>query len=316
MRGRGAGDAFDSGRRDAPRNRQTTHPIPNHRLRKDSTSGAFGSTNRPGISEGLLISTAGDINAGDSGSAVSLLFAAGRRPDAGAIRQLAEKQGGFSVSFDPVAESSSGATAPAGQGAAWLELLANGLTFDLVGLMPGPRAEPPPCVHRYALAAEANALDLEALTILPGPHLAGGHTMAPVIRTLAWLGASLAELDGIEAVAWHPARSWCDPDYFRDGVLRWIEGGVFPSLGLTALAMAPDGGMQSEGLALFTAQELRIEPELMADKAAGAKIGVRLIDLLVEKGRIDTPQRIVGPDGLPLRLEPSANGRFVRVWRG
>jgi hypothetical protein len=99
-------------------------------------------------------------------------------------------------------------------------------------------------------------------------------------------------------------------------VLRWIEGGVFPGLGLTALAPNPDGGIHSEGLALFTGQELRIEPELMSDKAAGAKIAVRLIDYLVEVGQIGTSQRINGPDGRPLRLEPSANGRFVRVWRG
>ena len=264
----------------------------------------------------MTISRAGDIGAGGTGLAVSLLFAVGRRPGAGAIRQLAEKQGGFSVSFDPAAESGAESAAPAEHGLAWLELLANGLTFDLAGLAPGPAAEAPPCIHAYALTPDADASALEALTIRPGPHLAGGHAMAPVIRTLAWVGASLAPLDGVEAIAWHSARSWCAPGFFREGVLRWIEGGVFPGLGLTALAVAPDGGMQSEGLAVLTGQEVRIEPELMADKATGAKIGVRLIDLLVEGGRIDAPQRLTGPDGLALRLEPSANGRFVRVWRG
>jgi hypothetical protein len=264
----------------------------------------------------LAISTAGDIDGGGSGSAVSLLFAAARRTDAEAIRQLAEKQGGFSISFDPAAESGGEPAEPRDAGLCWLELVANGLTYDIVGLAPGPRAEPPPCVHGYGLAAGLEAPTLEALTIRPGPHLAGGHTMAPVTRTLAWLGASLASLDGVEAVAWHPARSWCAADFFREGVTRWIEGGVFPALGLTALAVAPDGGMQSEGLALFIGQELRIEPELTADKAGAAKIGVRLIDRLVEGGRVDAPQRLNGPDGLPLRLEPSANGRFVRVWRG
>ena len=87
-------------------------------------------------------------------------------------------------------------------------------------------------------------------------------------------------------------------------------------IGLTSLAVSPDGGMQSEGLSLFAGQELRIEPELIADMTAGAKIGVRLIDYMVERGRIDAPQKVTGPDGQPLRLEPSANGRFIRVWRG
>jgi hypothetical protein len=250
------------------------------------------------------------------GSAVSLLFAAGRRPDADSVRQLAEKQAGFSISLDPGAEHIRGESAPDEFGQEWLELLANGLTFDLVGLAPGAPAEPPPCVHAYALAADVEPFGMEALTVRPGPHLAGGQTMLPVIRSLAWLAATLAQIEGVRAVAWHPARSWCGPDHFRQGVLRWIEGGVFPGLGLTALAVNPDGGMHSEGLALFTGQELRVEPELTGDKAAGAKMALRLLDYLVEAGRIDAPRLIDGPDGEPLRLEPSANGRFVRAWRG
>lgn len=198
----------------------------------------------------------------------------------------------------------------------WLELLANGLTFDLVGLAPGPPAPPPRCAHRYALPAEIEHEVQEAVTVRPGPHLAGGHTMIPVIRALAWLAAALSKIEGVDAIAWHPARCWSGPGYFRDGVLSWIDGGVFPGLSLTALAQSPDGGMHSEGLALFTGQELRIEPELMINKAEAAKLGVRLIDLLVESGRIDAPQRILAADGSPLRLEPSANRQFVRVWRG
>ena len=41
-----------------------------------------------------------------------------------------------------------------------------------------------------------------------------------------------------------------------------------------------------------------------------------VIDYLVEAGPIDAPQLVTGPDGEALRLEPSANKRFVRVWRG
>ena len=185
-----------------------------------------------------------------------------------------------------------------------------------MGLAPGAAAEAPPRGHAYGLATSAEGASMEALTIRPGPHLAGGHTLPPVVRSLAWLGAILGGIEGVEAIAWHPARCWSGPGYFREGVLRWIEGGVFPSLGLTALALNPDGGMHSEGLALFTGQEVRIEPELTGDRTAGAKIGVRLIDYLVEAGPIEQPRRIAGPDGTPLRLEPSANGRFVRVWRG
>jgi hypothetical protein len=229
-----------------------------------------------------------------------------------------QRSGAISVSFDPADNAADPATTGAADTAepVWLELLARGMTFDLVGLAPGPAAEPPPCVHGYALAANADPIGLEALTLRLGPHLAAGDRLLPVVRTLASLAATLSQLDGVEAVAWHPARSWCGPKYFRDGVRRWVDGGVFPGLGLTSLSLMADGGMQSEGLALFTGQDLRLEPELTRDRAEGAKIAVRLIDHLVAVGKIDKPQRVDGPDGCPLRLEPSANGRFVRVWRG
>ena len=140
--------------------------------------------------------------------------------------------------------------------------------------------------------------------------------MFPVVRSLAWLSALLAGLPGVSAVAWHPAGSWCDPTYYRDSVLRWIEGGVFPGLGLAALAPTADGGLQSQGLALFTGQELRLEPELVEDRSAAAKIGLRLMHWMVENGRVDETEVVPCPDGQPLRLEPAVNGGIVRVWKG
>jgi hypothetical protein len=249
-----------------------------------------------------------------TGTAVSLLFAVGRRPGAGVIRQASEEHGGFAIRLDLSSQSGGAGKKSFGREQTWPALLVDGLSFDLVGLRPGSSDEP--CVHFFGLPAHTDPASWEALTIRLRPHLAGGHTMAPVVRTQAWLAAALASLPGVEAVAWHPARSCCEPAYFRESVLRWVDGGVFPGLGLTALAISPDGGMHSEGLALFTTQELRIEPELMVDKAAGAKIGVRLLDWLVENGRLEAPQRITSPDGAPLCLEPCANGRFMRAWCG
>jgi hypothetical protein len=250
--------------------------------------------------------------------AASLLFAAGRRPEAAAVREFAERTGGLAVSLDPSEGASGVATSHSSSGAesqVWLELLANGLTFDLVGLRPGMPADPTPCVHAYELG-EVQEGGLDALTIRPGPHIAGGHALPVVVRSLAWLAATLSALDGVEAVAWHPARTCSGAEHFRAGVLRWIEGGAFPGLGLSALALAPDGGLQSEGLALFAGQDLRIEPELVQGKADAEAIAIRLIDYIAENGPINASRRLVGPDGQPLRLELSAKGRFVRVWRG
>jgi hypothetical protein len=241
------------------------------------------------------------------------LFAPGERPDRQAVGALAQSGSGFAVSFDPgdQAERSGLAEAPA-----WLELIADGLTFDLSGLAPGPAAELPPYAQGPILPAGLEPDRMEAIALQPGPHLASGAAMLPVVRSLAGLAAQLAELPGTVAVAWHPARCWCGAAHFRDSVRRWIEGGVFPGFGLASLAPMPDGGMQSQGLALFTGQELRLEPELATDRTHGAKIALRLMHWLVEHGRLDAEERLAGPDGQPLRLEPSENQRFIRVWRG
>ena len=233
------------------------------------------------------------------------------------MRELAERHGGFSISVDPgaVAASAEAGQAPALGEQVWLEMLADGVTFDLLGLAPGPATERPSCAYSYALE-EAATPGVEALTLRPGPHLVGGETMLPVVRSLARLAASLAQCDGVVAVAWHPARSWCGPRPFRDGVLRWTEGGTFSEARLAVLSASADGGLQCEGLALFTGQELRIEPELITDPAGGEALGAGLLNYLVECGRIDRARRAVGANRLPLRLEPSANGRFVRAWRG
>ena len=273
------------------------------------------------------ISSAQDIDAGGLVSAASLLFAPGERPRAEAIDALAKDNPGFSVSLDPVAgggrKSAAGGSAKNStrvQNGAhelrWLEVLANGLTFDLAGFAPGIAAPHPPQGHGFGLPAGFQAAGLEALTLQPGPHLAGGITMPPVVRSLAWVAAILAALPEARAVAWHPARTWCAPQQFRDSVLRWVEGGVFPVFSLAALAPTPDGGMQSEGLALFTGQELRLEPELAEDRMVGARLGLRLLHLFAEQGRITEPEALTGPEGQRLRIEPSPNGRFVRVWKG
>jgi hypothetical protein len=215
------------------------------------------------------------------------------------------------VSLDP----GEGAAGDAASGH-WLELLANGLTFDLVGLAPGAGVDMPPQSHSFGLPEDFQGSRMEAITLQPGPHIAAGGAMVPVVRSLAWLAAQLTGLPDTRAVAWHAARSWCAPAHYRDSVQRWIDGGVFPGLGLAAFVPMPDGGMQTQGLALFTGQELRLEPEVTADRAAGAKIGLRLMHWMVEHGRLTGPESLAGPDGLPLRLEPSENGRYVRVWRG
>ena len=254
-----------------------------------------------------------DIGAGANASVASLLFAPGGRPGAEQVRALADIDPTFVVSLEPEEPDE------AGYGGVptvhWIELLANGLTFDLEGLAPGEPLALPPRAHVYGLPPEVQDRPLEAIRLLPGPHIAAGGRMLPVLRQMAWLAARLAALPGVQVVAWHAARTWCGPGHFRESVIRWMEGGAFPGLGLTALAPAQDGCLQSEGLALFTGQELRIDPALASDRAAAARLALRLLHWLVDNGRLDRPVHLAGPGGEPLLLEPSTNGHFVGVWR-
>ena len=238
-------------------------------------------------------------------AAVSLLFAAGARPTAADLRRLVRDGGLFSISLDPGIET--------GEDNGWVELLANGLTFDLSGLAPGPAEETPAFRHRFGLSADVDTAMLEAIRLVPGPHLAGGLMVFPVVRCLAWLAALLAQLPGLVAVSWHPARSLCEAAYYRNGVLRWIEGGIFPGLGLTSLATDADGALTSEGLLLFTGQELQLAPDLSHDQAEAAKLALRLLHWLSENGRLDAPLPMTGPNGEALMLLPQADQPIIKV---
>jgi hypothetical protein len=212
------------------------------------------------------------------------------------VRALAESGGAFTVTHDDDAG---------------LELLINGLAFDLAGLGETPAARPAGR-HRFGLE-EADLGGVEAIALVPGPHLTEGAAMMPVVRSQLLLALELAGLPGLVAVAWAPAQSWMAVDYFTRMITTWLEGGTFPVLGLTAIVNALDGGLQSEGLAFFTGQELRIEPELAEYRAPAAALAVRLINELVAQDPIASRHEFVGPDGTPMALEPSSNSRFVRV---
>ena len=244
---------------------------------------------------------------------VSLLFAPGTRSGADRVLALAASDRSFLVSSDPRQDEEWTFPSPANQ---WLEVLANGLTFDLDGLAPGAPQPMPPAKYRYGLPSDLETDALEAVSLRPGPSLAAGARMLPVVRSLAWLAASLAHLPGVRAVAWHAARTISTPDHFRGSVLRWVEGGAFPGLGLAALSPTIDGGLQSEGLALFTGQELRLVPDTADDLAAGARLAFRLLHWLVVHGTLEAPTMLPGPSGEMLWLEPSNDQTFVEVSLG
>lgn len=246
-------------------------------------------------------------------AALSLLFAPGGRPSADDVeRALAGSVADLPDSAGPaIARITNGR----GGGDGWLELLASGLTFDLTGLAPALSAAVPGAAHFYGLATEDAGQPREAIAIAPGPHLEGGGAMLPVVRTMAAVASALAARLGALTVCWAPARSWMDPNYFARIVDGWLTGGAFPALGLTAIERRHDGGVESDGLAYFVGQELRVDPRRGESAADTVKLAVRAIDHLVRHGRVERRERLTGPGGEALVAEPTADGRYVRLWR-
>lgn len=238
---------------------------------------------------------------------ISLLFAAGSRPTASDIAALLE----VPVSGGQMARISHRPQDDHG----WLELLASGLTFDLRGLAPGAAAHLPIASHAYGLSEDPGSAELEAIALLPGPHIASGGALMPVVRTLMRLGAGLAMELPVTAVCWNPAGAWMDPKYFTRIMFSWLSGGPFPALGLTALMPGKDGGVQSAGLEFFIGQELHIDRRGSEAGPDTLKIAGRIIDSLVSRGPLQKAETFTGADGELLLAEPSADGRRVMVTR-
>lgn len=192
----------------------------------------------------------------------------------------------------------------------WVELLAAGLTYDCRGLAPGAPASWP---GAGALLGLHEPPPGETITLQPSPHLAEGRGLLPVVRVIAGLGAQLADLPGLVAVHWNPARCWMAPKYFCGVVADWLSGGAFPALGLTSLQRGSDGTMVTAGLDYLIGQELRFEPDRKLVPAAVARIAVRLIHDLVETGPLRREGEFTGPEGEVLRVEPVRQGRQLKV---
>lgn len=264
-----------------------------------------------------------------------LLFEKGRRPSAAAIHAFAAASGKVSVSHDPVGIESSLVGNPSDVALPsavtgtrvlplekqWVEVLRDGLTFDLAGLAPGPACTPAAITHWFdwngAPPADDPAADpYEAIRLSPGPHVHSGAGSVPVLRSMVALARDLALFfEELSGVVWPPSGSLIGRRFFESTATAWLDGGPFPALGLTAFAPAPDGALETTGLALWIGQELRIEPALAQDRVAATRLGVRLANHLVMLGGLRGEERVIAPDGSRLVMVPTPTGQLVRVQR-
>jgi len=258
-----------------------------------------------------------------SATGIYILFAPGERPDRDAMLQFVAANPCVAISHDPAgtepphADRTGGSPKqPAGEAGDhdWLELLKDGLTFDLHGLSSGPAVDAPEARSFFDFPDPGLISDCEAILLAPGPHLAGGGSALPVVRGMMALSCELLkEFDHICGVIWSPAQSLIGCRYFESIVSAWLDGGAFPALGLTAFSATADGGLQSVGLSYFIDRELRIDAPLSQDNVAATRLAVRLVNQLILLGGIEGEERVVAPDGTKLILQESQNRRFIRV---
>ena len=191
-----------------------------------------------------------------------------------------------------------------------LECVVSGLSFDLVPIAHND----PACEIEHGFDVDVATLPLRSgLTIEPSPHIGSAARTLPIIRAGAAIAARLSRVGNPAAVVWRPLGSAMEPGYFRETIGAWLDGGVFPALGLTTFGKAPDGGLHSSGLAFFTGQEVRIAPDLAARGPEALKIGARVIDRLVEADPFDGESVLALETGERVRLSVSRNRRFVIV---
>lgn len=227
----------------------------------------------------------------------ALLFSRDERPDANGVADLAVGRDGFAV-INP-------AQCPPGQ----MELLRDGLTFDLAGLAPAPPQRTPAAVHRVALPIGFELDALDAAWFMVGPHLAGAESLLPVVRVAAAILRQLTQLGGLQAIVWRPARIVMSPAWFAEAIGAWLAGGPFPALALTALART-QGGIESEGLGFFTGQEFTLHARGGGPSREDSRIAVRLTDWLVMHGRVDAPREVALLGAGSVWIEPDGRNRL------
>ncbi|MDR2857218.1 MAG: hypothetical protein LBV50_05155, partial [Novosphingobium sp.] len=250
----------------------------------------------------------GDLEPLQVNSGISLLFAPGDRPSTSDLEHLLLVPGhagqGARIGHRP----------PDDHG--WLELLASGLTFDVSGLAPGAAAPMPHVGQVHDLPADVDSSGCEAISIMPGAHIAAGGALMPVLRAMMGLAADLVLQLRTTAVCWNPACIWMAPGYFSRLVVHWLAGGPFPALGLTGLRCGADGVVASSGLAFFIGQEIAVTDRKGAIGSETMQLAARIVEHLVGEGPVSRHETLRTASGEVLALEPSQDGRTVAVSRG
>lgn len=249
--------------------------------------------------------------ASEAGDDLLILFARGDRPTASQVREACVAAH-FADSAGPDLSDRSERVDIAPPGG--IALQRAGLTFDLVGLAPGPAVPVPEMGENDAIRATILPSRTDAVSLRLGPHIAAGRRSVAILREWFALAAGLAESFGGTGLCWVPGAVAISLANLKHNLAAWDARCEVPVNLLASFRRTLDGAVQSHGLGYFTGQELRIESPLVGgSEEALARL---LFTHLFYAGAQQGSAQLAAPDGHPLRLEPSGNGRFVRVWPG
>ncbi|GAB5347694.1 hypothetical protein [Alteriqipengyuania sp. 357] len=195
-----------------------------------------------------------------------------------------------------------------------LSLQRAGLGFDLVGLAPGPSVPVPDIGDGDVIDQAARRSVTHASSLRLGPHIAAGRRSLTILREWFRLGNAIATTFGAQGLCWVPGGIAMESAQVAAHLRAWDARADVPVNLLASFRLTLDGALQSHGLAYFTGQEFRIEaPLLQGDEAALARL---IFTHLFYAGMQERSVELAAPQGYPLRLEPSGNRRFLRVWPG
>ncbi|MBX7481404.1 hypothetical protein [Qipengyuania qiaonensis] len=245
-----------------------------------------------------------------------LMFEQGGRPGRKAVLAALSDIPRAVVRHDPVPAASSHVSDSASlafpsEGS--LEILIDGLAFDLLGLLPGPWIVPPAIEH-FVERAPDDLIDCEAVGLFPSPHVAEGANTLPVVRTMLGLAAKLAaKFASVRAICWTPARSAVSPPTFVEAVDVWLRGGQFPAPGLFALRRSADGSIRSNGLAFFVGSEFTIDADLCGADREATDVAASVAHELVGFGMPESAREFSLDDATIVQLEPDHANRMTRV---
>ncbi|MFZ1742624.1 MAG: hypothetical protein WAT93_07210 [Pontixanthobacter sp.] len=241
------------------------------------------------------------------------MFPAGARPWAAEIHEICAASASLSVSHNP----HDGDAESGKKSAEWLEILCDGLTFELSGLGHGECRVLEEFDAASGTIPDSIPASSQAVLLAPGPHLSGGESSMPIVRTMMALAASFAELlPALSGFYWPPAHYVSGKTNFTRKVDNWLAGGPFPVPELISCQFDARGSLRSQGLAHFTGQELVLEPAISADRNAALQLAARLLGQILLQGRIEAADSITGPDGNPLGIDLSPDRTEILVRRG